>query len=768
MFRSLFGTFTLKPNVEDVEIEFIPRRKPRQSKDKTKIRKSFEQSKCIHKKCLDFQDSFDRHSDFSQWKNSVTKCFKSKNHNEQLNYLAQMITFTTPKKSKDRQKWQNNDREFRYSYPKSYRIEIPNPSGLGKTKVCSQYFRYIFCFGKAKFQSIMTAIWQSRSSGQIHIHHEQNYKGYCNKRQEADWISRWEQYALNHKHLSRSHYVTDKETVYFDLENGRKHNWYTIWADFIKHDQPQTYDNYVNKNRSIDCDESIAKPYPSYKHFLTVIPHVFNCKSQRVDQDKCNGCRQLNVLLSKAESTEKRKIYESQHIAHLRRASMCYQLKTHYKNFAINSFHKRSITVRRLKKPKIKYPGTQIHYEIDYDLDHPECITNLNMSYFKRKITIKSLNMIQYPADERGSRKVFAWSQLVGGKQTEETVQCLKTSFQTRSIGAERCSVNLDGALLTYKLLQFSGFSCHGKNPKKYFRSIHVLSPETGHTRLEADTINAQVATQYNKKESFSTCKERVDYINENTNIEMMQFQYFATLPEIYDTIFIDPQKWQDQFGKKALIRDDKGMIYEFGESQVWNEEKSKFEWVKHHDEMWIRCHEDLKKPVRKLKIFKKEIHKLKKDKLTKLKISRKPNPSIKKETLRDTLEIAKLLSNAEDLMKYYTPTEIDESGEIKYVPCTHNYKFITTKIERRLQFQSMLEDGKARELTKYERKSKADESEECDAHLKYTMHDLNNKNLKVCELKEELKNHGKKRTGKKADLLQRLIEHYKIHLDSD
>ena len=45
-----------------------------------------------------------------------------------------------------------------------------------------------------------------------------------------------------------------------------------------------------------------------------------------------------------------------------------------------------------------------------------------------------------------------------------------------------------------------------------------------------------------------------------------------------------------------------------------------------------------------------------------------------------------------------------------------HSYKFITSEIARPSEFQSMLEDGKATELTKHERKSKADESEECDA----------------------------------------------------
>ena len=65
---------------------------------------------------------------------------------------------------------------------------------------------------------------------------------------------------------------------------------------------------------------------------------------------------------------------------------------------------------------------------------------------------------------------------------------------------------------------------------------------------------------------------------------------------------------------------------------------------------------------------------------------------------------------------------------------------------------------GKATELTKHRIKFKADESEECNAKLKHTLHDLTNKDLNVYELEKELHNHGKQRTAKKADLLQRLI----------
>ena len=143
---------------------------------------------------------------------------------------------------------------------------------------------------------------------------------------------------------------------------------------------------------------------------------------------------------------------EKLHKSHLQRASFCYQLNSHWKKFAIKSFKIRSIKVRRLKKGEDdpidrKHQGTFAHYEVDFDVDHPECFNNLNMVYFKRKITVKSLNMIQHPPDELGTRKVFIWSAMHGGKQAEETIQCLEFCSNNRLLGATGCIVNLDGAL---------------------------------------------------------------------------------------------------------------------------------------------------------------------------------------------------------------------------------------------------------------------------------------------------------------------------------
>ena len=128
-------------------------------------------------------------------------------------------------------------------------------------------------------------------------------------------------------------------------------------------------------------------------------------------------------------------------------------------------------------------------------------------------------------------------------------------------------------------------------------------------------------------------------------------------------------------------------------------------------------------------------------------------------------MEIAKLLPNSEELLNYYAPTTVDDSGEIKYIHHVPNYSKITTKLTRRNQFKSMLKTNEIVELEKYLRKHKKedDEDEDCDVDKKYSTHQIKT-TLKCTELKAELKNHGLKGTGIKADLQKRLIDHYETH----
>ena len=131
---------------------------------------------------------------------------------------------------------------------------------------------------------------------------------------------------------------------------------------------------------------------------------------------------------------------------------------------------------------------------------------------------------------------------------------------------------------------------------------------------------------------------------------------------------------------------------------------------------------------------------------------------------MNDTLEIAKLMSNSEELINYYTPTTIDESGEIKYLKHVPNYGQITTKLTRRNQFKSMLRTNELVSLEKYPRNGKERNDEEvCDVEKSHSI-DKMKQTLKVKDLKIELKNHGLKISGKKTDLQARLIEHYESH----
>ena len=605
----------------------------------------------------------------------------------------------------------------------------------------------------------MKIIYNSRLWSDMWITHKQNYKGYRNKDDEPEWILKWAEWAVCTKDLVRSHYTRDKNTVYFEAENGIKHTWTSLYMDWIRDTQPEAFKNWL-ANKNPPLDKSIPKPKPCLQQFLKVIPRTFQCKPKRIAQDVCNGCEQLSVLIREADTTAKKENLKLLFQFHMKRARMMYQLNTHFKQLSTKSFEDQNIQIRR-GTPPMEHKGTYVHIEFDFDLDHPEIFDVLNMVYFKRKITMKSLNVIQHPADSMGSRKVFAWSGMVGGKSAEETIQCLEHCFRVRSIGAERCFLNCDGALLTYNLLRFAVFSCLPQNPNRYFKSVHVLSPETGHSRLEADGINQQTSAQYKKKQQWSKCSERVDYINQKTEIEMKEWTFFGTLPSLFDKIFIDSTHWKDQYQKGALIKNDKGMIYECGASLVWQPVLGGFTWVEHPGEIWIRCHSDLKAGFRKIPIMKDGWDKLEAQEWTQLRRERKAPPVIKRDTLNDTLEIVNFFENAQELRQYYMPTEIDESGEIKQVQATHNYSKIVTKLGRRCTFETMIETNQALDLEPYERKA-AEDSSECKATVEISLKDVDSKTVKV--LKEEIKKHDLSCGKKKKAELQKLL---KDHLQS-
>ena len=374
---------------------------------------------------------------------------------------------------------------------------------------------------------------------------------------------------------------------------------------------------------------------------------------------------------------------------------------------------------------------------------------------------MKSLNIIQHPGDEKGERKIYSWSGMVGGKAVEETLQCLEHSFQKRCVGAERCFLNCDGALISYAILQAFAWFVHPKNQKRYFTAINLLSPETGHSRLEADTINKQVNDHYSKKERFATCSDRVEFINKETNIEMMEWKYFATLPKLYQRIFKDSSTWKDQYGNSAGIRGDKGMVYEFGQSKVWNDELKQFEWIDHYKELWIRCDEDLKQSCRKINIFNNNIDDLSSQYLESLRKqkSRKKHPIIPREALNGTLDIAKMFPTKDDLVRYYAPSSVDESGEIKEYSYETNHEKIRVKMQRRQQMIKMIRENKTIKLAPYKKRTKRQDS--CDCHETHTHEAL--KKMTCHLLRQELRKHHRNPKGKKLEMIQTLKVHYEL-----
>ena len=85
------------------------------------------------------------------------------------------------------------------------------------------------------------------------------------------------------------------------------------------------------------------------------------------------------------------------------------------------------------------------------------------------------------------------------------------------------------------------------------------------------------------KEKDLQPVKIRVEFNNKETNIEMIVWKCFATLPRFCQRIFKDSSSWKDQFNNSAGMRGDKEMVYEFGQSQVWDEQLKRFEWIDHY-----------------------------------------------------------------------------------------------------------------------------------------------------------------------------------------
>ena len=69
------------------------------------------------------------------------------------------------------------------------------------------------------------------------------------------------------------------------------------------------------------------------------------------------------------------------------------------------------------------------------------------------------------------------------------------------------------------------------------------LTLKTGRSRVETDTMNLQVKTHCAKRSTFCTCEERMEHLNDATNIETHQSKHSAMLPAICDEMITEPAK---------------------------------------------------------------------------------------------------------------------------------------------------------------------------------------------------------------------------------
>ena len=79
----------------------------------------------------------------------------------------------------------------------------------------------------------------------------------------------------------------------------------------------------------------------------------------------------------------------------------------------------------------------------------------------------------------------------------------------------------------------------------------------------------------------------------------------------------------------------------------------------------------------------------------------------------------------------------------------------------RRQQFKEMLNTNKPIDLEGFKSSPRKNVEKSCSAVTALTIIDINNKKTTVAQLKEELRLHALKRTGKKAELKERLKIHY-------
>ena len=92
-----------------------------------------------------------------------------------------------------------------------------------------------------------------------------------------------------------------------------------------------------------------------------------------------------------------------------------------------------------------------------------------------------------------------------------------------------------------------------------------------------------------------------------------------------------------------------------------------------------------------KMMRFSEKLKTVTKSQLKQLKRGRQEASVITKETLDDTLAIANTMADRDELLRYYTPARVDDSGEIALVQYTPKQMEMNVNVKRREQHNQML-----------------------------------------------------------------------------
>ena len=107
-----------------------------------------------------------------------------------------------------------------------------------------------------------------------------------------------------------------------------------------------------------------------------------------------------------------------------------HQLNDHCKKIAELLFVNQNITVTSKASP-LQYPNNFVQDEVDFVVKRAESVNNLDMTCYRKMITIGSLNIIQHPVDKKSDTIIYSWRGMAQNSnplQTEETMAITEES----------------------------------------------------------------------------------------------------------------------------------------------------------------------------------------------------------------------------------------------------------------------------------------------------------------------------------------------------